>query len=155
MDEAAIVRAYEGGKSMRDVALDFGVPSHNTVARILSRHGVETRSAGHKAREKVPLGRYVHNGYVYVSMHLDDPLAEMGMIRRGSSSVRTRPRVLEHRLVMARHLGRPLRDDETVHHRNGIRDDNRIENLELRSGNHGPGACRVCLDCGSMNVGVA
>lgn len=40
---------------------------------------------------------------------------------------------LEHRLVMAQLLGRPLTADETVHHRNGDRLDNSPDNLELWS----------------------
>jgi hypothetical protein len=41
--------------------------------------------------------------------------------------------VLEHRHFMEQHLGRPLRKDESVHHLNGQRADNRLENLELWS----------------------
>lgn len=62
----------------------------------------------------------VHRGYRYVHAP-------------GHPMASTSRQVPEHRLVMAEHLGRVLLPHENVHHRNGDRLDNRIENLELWS----------------------
>lgn len=59
------------------------------------------------------------SGYVYVRA------------RDGESGAKSNGYILEHRRIIQDHLGRSLYEGENVHHKNGVRDDNRIENLEL------------------------
>lgn len=57
-----------------------------------------------------------------------------------------RGRILEHRFIMEKKLKRFLRQGESVHHKNGIRNDNRQENLELviKTPHHGEISCPHC-----------
>ena len=67
-------------------------------------------------------------------------------------SLRKSKQEIQHRVVMQESLGRRLEKHETVHHINGDRADNRIENLQVRSGRHGKGVIHKCSDCGSHNI---
>lgn len=63
------------------------------------------------------------NGYIYI--HISKSSKFHKMFTTGGNYC------AEHRLIMARHLRRSLRSNEVVHHINGIKSDNRIENLKL------------------------
>lgn len=67
---------------------------------------------------------------------------------------------MEHRVVMERVLKRKLLPHERIHHRNGRKDDNRPENLELwKLKTHDPGGVRVadyhCFGCRCSELAAA
>lgn len=80
-------------------------------------------SSGSKLRRK-PYRKTTQDGYTRILLEKDDPYYTMA----DKSGY-----VLQHRYIMAQHLGRVLTLDEVVHHKNKNKKDNRIENLEILS----------------------
>jgi len=78
------------------------------------------------------------DGYILVTIQPDNPFYPMA----GRKGV-----VGEHRLVVAKRLNRCLTKGEDVHHKNGIRDDNRDENLELVSRTNHNLRTTFCTNC--------
>ena len=114
---------YEAGRSKSDIARELGL-AQRTVRLRLRELGIAPPAPVPKgpAHHSWNGGRSVHGGYVRVKLPDDDPMAVM----RTASGY-----VLEHRLVMARKLGRPLLSGEQPHHKNLVRSDNDPGNLEL------------------------
>ena len=86
-----------------------------------------------------------HSSRVRLGVPLDKPIQLKGTygewLNPGGYVVKNTPhgQILKHRWVMKQHVGRSLLKIETVHHINGEKSDNRLENLELWSSSHPPG----------------
>jgi hypothetical protein len=114
------------GRRINTVCSVEGCDRPATKRRLCASHAARLRKF-HDVQAAKPLrtrsGRgFVSHGYFRVPIP-----RELRYLTGGATPE------FEHRFVMARHLGRPLQSDESVHHKNGDRLDNRIENLELWS----------------------
>lgn len=145
----------EGGVTEACRLWDEGSSAHAICRRLQVSHRAMVRALENRGRKVVaryPRGsqsvrwkdkpRRVSRGYVWVH-----PTPGFESMATGSAGM-----VLEHRLVLAEAIGRPLAGSETVHHLNGDRRDNRLDNLQLRQGAHGPGVVMRCRKCGSLDV---
>jgi len=102
-----------------------------TEATKLKKSLANRRSIDHKFISK-------NSGYVWVHLYRESPFYPMANKRN---------LIMEHRLVMARHVGRCLTSREHIHHNNGDKTDNRIENLELISQANHNMMTTFCHDC--------
>jgi len=94
-----------------------GIPKKSKIsiqARINSIKSRTGKRGGNNKGER----RKCHNGYIEVWKPTHPNCRSAGYLH-------------EHRYVMSEYLERPLEKYENVHHINGLREDNRIENLEL------------------------
>ena len=144
---ADVVGLWAEGCSQTYIAKKYGT-TQSLISDLLIRQGqTPEQRLSHARGEKHGSwkgGRHVtKEGYVWVRVQPDTPFKEMA---HGHNYIP------EHRLVVAIALGRALTDKETVHHINLDHGDNRIENLQLRRGQHGKGTVSECADCGSHNI---
>lgn len=139
---ATIKNLHAAGLSQAKIAVQMH-RSYSWVNRLLREAGVQSPNRSGKEHGRWEGGRMKAQGYWRVKVEADDPLACM----RNNAGY-----VLEHRLVMARKMGRPLTRKETVHHIDGDGLNNADDNLQLRQGRHGKHVAFRCCDCGSTNV---
>jgi hypothetical protein len=149
-----MLEAYYSGKSVKDVGKMFGLstgkafyelrdagcqfrkkgvpegwhPTSESIAKIVSKTKGQKRSAETKARmSEAKKSKYNGmNGYGHTKVHNTGYILAYAPLHPFANSCGY---VMLHRLLVERKIGRYLSQDEVVHHKNKIRNDNRLENL--------------------------
>ena len=135
-DRPLLVHLYvQEQLSTREIADRVGHPKHTTVADALRRLGIPVRSdprrrLTERSRRKLSATSSSEGNARWNGGTTFDGRYRL-VLARGHSNANTHGYVYGHRPVMSRHLGRPLLRSEIVHHRNLVRTDNRLVNLEL------------------------
>lgn len=141
------------GKSLGEIAKLKGT-TDCTVLYALKKQGIPRRTLKEAMALTSRKGKYsqfgkanpawqegrsskTKDGYIYVYLPRSDPF--FCMVAKRSRNPGGGGHVLEHRLVMAKAIGKPIKPWQRVHHVNGIKDDNRLENLRFYPwGGHSP-----------------
>jgi len=117
LPDELVCNLYLRGSTIGEIASVYNVSSR-TITRVLKENGVDRRPAQPRIRLTGEMANGWKRGYYmrrdgYVIAHVDGA------------------RILQHRLVMEKYIGRALRSDEVVHHKDGNHSNNNISNLEL------------------------
>jgi len=135
-DRGWLVKQLET-KTMGQIASELGISSGRVASRVYT-YGISCPSADKSKatrdglKKRYPNGRFGKDAGNWKGGRHREKRGYITVYAPGHPFAKSGFRVYEHRLVMEQELGRYLKPDEVVHHINGVKDDNRIENLEVK-----------------------
>jgi DNA-binding Lrp family transcriptional regulator len=117
-----LTKFYNSGMPIGQIASCMSVTKPAVESRIKRLHALGILESKRRYGKR----QVTSHGYVKLTVTML-PISQAVLARE----MTTNQSIFEHRLVMALFLGRPLKKTEIVHHLNGVRSDNQIENLCL------------------------